>query len=218
MLDIQRQSSGVSLAPRRYEVPKSQAVTVFIQSAQRERFSNELDCLLHGERIPDSSPVSNLSPFVDRAGLLRVGGRLKHASMPFNHKHPLLLPYNHIVTKRILGQIHEEVEHQGAHLTHGAVRSKGYHIEKGRQMVRALIQSCVCCRRLRAPTSSQLMADLPHDRLEDVPPFSNVGIDCFGPYYVHDGQCTRRTKATKKMWVLIVVCLTRRAIHLEMFP
>ena len=77
-------------------------------------------------------------------------------------------------------------------------------------MVRAL---CVYFRRLRAPT-----ADLPHDRLEDVPLVSNVGIDCFGTYYVHDGLCTRQTKVTKKMWVLIVVCLTSRAIHLEMLP
>ena len=59
------------------------------------------------------------------------------------------------------------------------------------------------------------MADLPSDRLESVPPFSNSGVDVFGPFLVHDGKTTRRTNASKKIWVLICVCLVSRAIHLE---
>ena len=43
-----------------------------------------------------------------------------------------------------------------------------------------------------------------------------MGIDVFGPYLVHDGASTRRTKANKKVWVLIIACLVSRAVHLEM--
>ncbi|KRZ20679.1 hypothetical protein T4B_15322 [Trichinella pseudospiralis] len=32
-----------------------------------------------------------LFPFVDMEGLLRVGGRLTNAALPWGHKHPLLL-------------------------------------------------------------------------------------------------------------------------------
>ena len=48
-----------------------------------------------------------------------------------------------------------------------------------------------------------------------VPPFSNVGMDVFGHIYVHDGTGTRRKPALKKIWALIFVCLSSRAVHLE---
>ena len=59
------------------------------------------------------------------------------------------------------------------------------------------------------------MANLPADRLEETPIFYNVGLDVFGPFYIHDGVYTRRQNATKKIWALIFVCLPSRAIHLE---
>ena len=60
------------------------------------------------------------------------------------------------------------------------------------------------------------MADLPSDRLEHVPPFTNSGVDVFGPFLVHDGKTMRRTTATKKVWVFLCVCLVSRAVHLEL--
>ncbi|XP_068210502.1 uncharacterized protein [Palaemon carinicauda] len=42
--------------------------------------------------------------------------------------------------------------------------------------------------KLKEPALSQKMADLPADRLETSPPFSNVGIDLFGPYYIKEGR------------------------------
>ena len=60
------------------------------------------------------------------------------------------------------------------------------------------------------------MSDLPPDRVERTAPFSRSGVDVFGPYTVHDGRNTRRTRATKKVWVVIFTCLYSRAIHLEL--
>ena len=62
------------------------------------------------------------------------------------------------------------------------------------------------------------MADLPFDRLEATPPFLNIGIDIFGPFFIHDGIRTRSNKATKKIWAIIFVCLPSRAVHLEALP
>ncbi|XP_064120244.1 uncharacterized protein LOC135224850 [Macrobrachium nipponense] len=53
------------------------------------------------------------------------------------------------------------------------------------------------------------MADLPADRLEPSPPFSNVGIDLFGPYYIKEGR-----KELKRYGV-IFTCLVSRSIHIE---
>ena len=57
------------------------------------------------------------------------------------------------------------------------------------------------------------MADLPKERLAyQSPPFTNTGVDIFGPIYV----TVRRT--TEKRWGFLFTCLTTRAIHVEIVP
>ena len=54
------------------------------------------------------------------------------------------------------------------------------------------------------------MADLPADRVaSDLPPFSFVGVDCFGPLYV------KRGRGTAKRYGVLFTCLTIRAVHIE---
>ena len=49
---------------------------------------------------------------------------------------------------------------------------------------------------------SQLMADFPSDRLEESAPFTNVGMDVFGPFNYSEGKNTRRRVSEKKLWVM----------------
>ena len=83
----------------------------------------------------------------------------------------------------------DEVQHQGRQITHGALRNAGYWLVGGHGAVASLIGSCVTCKTLRGPMLDQEMADLPPDRSEVGLPFTNVGIDVFGPWAVQ----TRRT-------------------------
>lgn len=58
------------------------------------------------------------------------------------------------------------------------------------------------------------MANLPPARSDTSPPFTNVGLDVFGPWKI----ATRRLRggtANAKRWSLIFTCLSSRAIHLE---
>ena len=48
-------------------------------------------------------------------------------------------------------------------------------------VVTKVIGACVLCKKLRGPHLEQRMADLPLDRTEVCPPFTNVGFDVFGP-------------------------------------
>ena len=59
------------------------------------------------------------------------------------------------------------------------------------------------------------MANLPPERVTPAPPFSNVGMDVFGPWTV----ATRRTRggaAQSKRWAVIFTCLAIRAVHIEL--
>jgi len=78
-----------------------------------------------------------------------------------------------------------------------------------------MLKDYVPCRRIRGKPCEQMMANLPAERLEAIAPFTHVGIDCFGPYFVHDGRTTRRSNASKKVWVLLLTCLASRASHIE---
>lgn len=53
------------------------------------------------------------------------------------------------------------------------------------------------------------MGDLPQDRMETVPPFTYVGIDCFGPIHIKEGR------KDLKRYGLLFTCLCSRAIHIE---
>ncbi|XP_067931112.1 uncharacterized protein [Watersipora subatra] len=67
-----------------------------------------------------------------------------------------------------------------------AVRDAGYWIINGTSLIKSIISKCVSCARLRKGAESQLMGQLPKERLENTPPFTHVGIDVFGHYVVKD--------------------------------
>merc|ERR1712074_160426 len=98
---------------------------------------------------------------------------------------------------------------------HGAIRQAGFHILSGSKVIKLFRANCVNCRRVRGKPVEQMMAPLPKERLETLAPFDHVGIDLFGPYFVHDGRNTRRSNASKKVWVMLVTCLASRACHVE---
>jgi hypothetical protein len=58
------------------------------------------------------------------------------------------------------------------------------------------------------------MADLPPDRLETPPPFTNVSFDVFGPWIIHTRKL-RGGAANSKRWGLVFTCLNSHAIHIE---
>ena len=58
------------------------------------------------------------------------------------------------------------------------------------------------------------MADLPADRFKPGPPFSNVGVDAFGPWQVFSRR-TRGGIANSKRWGIIFTCLVTRAVHIK---
>lgn len=161
------------------------------------------------------SGLYDLDPFKDENGILRVGGRLRRSSLPLAEKHPVILPKAHHISKLLIRHYHQEVHHQGRSITHGAVRQAGYWVISGHSAVNSVLEKCVTCKKARGRPLEQKMSDLPEDRLEPTPPFTNVGIDVFGPWLI----ATRKLRggaSNSKRWGLLFTCLSSRAIHIEL--
>ena len=64
------------------------AESLIIKSSQRRYFSNELKILGEKGILNKKSSIYNLDPFLDRCGLLRVGGRIQKSVVTEEMKHP----------------------------------------------------------------------------------------------------------------------------------
>lgn len=134
--------------------------------------------------------------------------------LPYQEKNPLLLPGKSYFAKLVVEHFHSLVKHQGRHFTEGAVRSASFWITGLKRLVSSVIHRCVVCRKLRGLREIQKMADLPADRIQPAPPFTNVGVDAFGPWSIIHRR-TRGGSANSKRWAILFTCLTTRAIHIE---
>ncbi|XP_056603915.1 uncharacterized protein LOC130420572 [Triplophysa dalaica] len=157
-----------------------------------------------------TSSLLKLKSFEDENDkLLRVGGRLTNAPIPFEAKHPVILPNNHHVTQLIISHYHLRLGHAGPERVLSEIRQR-FWILKGRAVINRTLKSCIQCRKLRARPQVQQMADLPNSRVTPgEPPFTRVGIDYFGPFLV------KKARSELKRYGCLFTCLTTRAIHLE---
>ena len=142
-------------------------------------------------------------------GILRVGGRLRRASLTDDIKFPIILPRNNHVTKLIVKHFYERTHHQGKGITLNEVRSNGFWVVSGLSVVANIISSWVKCQRMRGAVQEQRMSDLPEDRLKPTPPFTYCALDYFGPFIIKDGR-----KELKRFGVLFT-CMASRAVHIE---
>ena len=189
-----------------------------IKAAQSKAFPEETEALatkshqengIVGKSVKRTSPIHRLKPIVDDDGVLRVGGRLHQTELPYDVKHPVLLPKKAHLTDLVIRHFHQRTGHQGRARTHAEIRSSGYWIVNGSSLIGHHISKCVTCRKLRASPQQQVMAELPTDRFEQVPPFTFSALDYFGPFYMKEG-----CKEMKRYGVLFT-CMASRAIHLE---
>lgn len=175
---------------------------------QRKRFDSEISALSSSHAVRKSSPIYKLSPVLDH-GLLSVGGRLSRTAMPEERKHPIILSKDRHISSLILKHIHERTGHSGRNYIISKLRGK-YWITHANAAARKVLSSCTFCKRHRGKLCEQKMADLPVERITpDSPPFTNEGMDYFGPNEVKQGR------SYVKRYGGIFTCMASRAVHLE---
>ena len=111
-----------------------------------------------------SSPLSRLSPFVDSDGILRVGERLEMSNLPYDAKHPVILPKKHHISKLVITHIHNQGHHNlGVNFMLAELRQK-YWIVNGREELKRWKQECNVWKLGRRCRGEQIIAPLPEAR------------------------------------------------------
>lgn len=186
-----------------------EAERTLIYFEQHQHFKQEIDLLEQRKTVSLKSSISKLDPFMDK-GILRVGGRINKAALSEDQINPIILPKTSRISALILRHVHHQVGHSGRSHMLSHLRQR-FWLPHANSLARKMIRNCVYCRRMQAKPPVQKMADLPEDRITpDLPPFSHVGIDYFGPIEV------KRGRSYVKRWGVVFTCLVSRAVHLEM--
>ncbi|CDW53509.1 hypothetical protein TTRE_0000177401 [Trichuris trichiura] len=76
----------------------NEAFITCVNLAQRESYEEEISCLSSKKLLRVQSKILTLSPFLDQKGSLRAQGRLERAELPYEVKHPFILPRKHTLT------------------------------------------------------------------------------------------------------------------------
>ena len=120
----------------------------------------------------------------------------------------MIFPHDHRISYLIVHECHNSA-HLGTEWTLGLIEDK-YWITHARGLVKRIKKNCLVCKKLYGVTLNQKIADLPPERCEaGKPPFSYVGVDLFGPFYIKLGR------SEVKRYGCLYTCFNTRAIHVE---
>ncbi|XP_039312876.1 uncharacterized protein LOC113004888 [Solenopsis invicta] len=139
------------------------AKLMIVKAVQAEEFKDELNALKVNNKIASKSRLIALHPFLDKDGVIKVGGRLKHSMLPEESKHPMVIPSSHHFTTLLMIHYHEKITTR---------------------------------------------------RVQVSRPFINCGVDYCGSFYVRDR--VRRNAKKYKTYVAIFVCMSTKAVHIEL--
>ncbi|GFW37879.1 integrase catalytic domain-containing protein [Trichonephila clavipes] len=188
------------------------AEITLVKLVQQMEFNSEIKDLSCKGMVNPQSKIRNLRLFLDSENVLRVGGRLAHSKLCFDKKHQIILPNNHRLTNLILEMTHKRHLHVGPQTLLSIVRQRFWPLN-GRNMCRKLVNNCIICFKAKPVTCSQIMGQLPAERISQSFPFNKVGIDFCGHFWIK--YPNQRKGVLNKVYVCIFVCMVTKACHLE---
>lgn len=193
-------------------VEQEEAILQLVCQEQGCEFSLDIARLAAGKKLNLSSRIRMFNPFIDKDGILGLGGRLQKYGLPYSEQHPMLLEVVGHFVKKLVFHTHERLFHAGVRETLAEVRER-FWIIKGRKMVQQVIRKCVWCQRYSSPRMVVQEAPLPNHRVRPEPVFSTSDVDFAGPLWV-----TLGTKKPIKSYITLFTCSSTRTIHLELVP
>jgi len=151
-----------------------------VKVVQQISYAKEMRNLMEQQEVAASSSLKTLHPFIDKEGLLRVGGRLQQYTLPYQTMHQMILPSNLHFTNLVGSAEHIRLHHAGPQLLIASLRER-YCIPRIRNLVRTVIHQCQNCYRFKAQATQQLMGELLSTRMQTSRPLLTTGVDYSGP-------------------------------------
>lgn len=151
-------------------------------------------------------------------GVIVVGGRARRwMQATWNRQEFILLPQNHRLSQLIALNEHAKSGHLGVASTVARIRSR-FWIINVQKVVKSICNKCIKCRKKFNMLCGQAMKDLPIERLQLSPPFTNVGVDFFRLFTIKgEVQSESEENATESflhalflglsMWISAVIIL-----------
>lgn len=183
-----------------------------IRLAQRTAFQIEIKALTEGKKIPGTSDLLSLNPFLDKDGLIRVGGRLGNSTLGWDQKHPPILPRRSHLSDIIIDDAHLSCLHGGPTETLSVSRKEAWIIRAASKAKRCA-RMCRNCFKYRPKLGHQMMGNLPPDRTTLVHPFQTSGVDYAGP--IQMSMSKGRGRKSCKGYICLFKCFATKAIYLE---
>lgn len=193
---------------------KGHAMEYFVKKSQQLYFNAERTALKGGKSISDKSKLIALNPFLDKRGIMRVGGRIGKALVDYDRKHPMIIPKGTRLAWLLMRQAHRLCLHGVIQVQMQFLRRK-YWIPQLRDELKKFSRECIECVRNKPITQEQIMADLPADRIRPGRPFETSGVDYAGPFQVKYVDKEGQPILIVKAWMVVFVCLKTRAVHLD---
>lgn len=158
--------------------------------------------------------LASLGVFIDYSNdfpLLRVGGRLANSNLPEKVKFPLLLPRRENFVQSLVVNLHRQHYHAGPQAL-VALTQQQFWIINCRTLASQVVKQCIHCSRYRPKLMSQIMGNLPRNRVTASSPFENIGVDFAGPIPTY---LKIRGKTPYKSYIAVFICFATKAVHLE---
>ncbi|XP_063993931.1 uncharacterized protein LOC135171377 [Diachasmimorpha longicaudata] len=189
----------IEVPDQRFATPAEveEARLFWIKRIQHHHFHEEIRILVSGRKLPNTSPMSRLTPYLDHQQILWIGGWLHNAHLDFEEIHPAVVPRHSRFTDL---------------LTLTFTRQR-YWIIGGRAPVRTHIHQCVVCVRNRGELAQQLMGQLPPPRIQPSRPFTHTGVDFAGPLNILRWKGSGHR--AQNGYISVFVCFSTSGIHFE---
>ena len=179
-----------------------------IRRTQLDAYPDEIHDLKKRGYVSKGSHLLQFTPFLNSDAIMCVGGRVDEADLPFDTRHPIILPARARLTDILIWKAHLDCAHSSNEKTLHELRRQ-YWVPKGLTTIRRIVRACVICKRYNPKPLQPQMASLPFFRLQPgLPAFSRTGVDYFGPIEV----TIFRRKV--KRWGCLFTCLSSRAVCL----
>ena len=185
-----------------------EATRKIIKAEQEQYLSAEISYLTT-KTGPVPPNVRNMQLFLDKNSILRVGGRLAHASIGWAQKYPILLSRDSPLLPLRIQEIHETIKHGGPGLTKTAIQQL-YWIPRVSKLIPKILSKCYKCRKATGPPLRPPGPPaLPPERAT-LDPMTVIGVDLTGHFNVR-GQ----NNQVEKAYLAFFTCCSTRYINIE---